>query len=159
MVKAAKNTKKPGREVATLPKGGAVVTGSAAKRMREDAAKASHGFQAKDMAVPFLRIVEPLSGLMKTKHADYNPDAEAGDIYNSATEKLTPGDEGIIVIPCHFVRRFTRWGLIDSKEGGGFKADYGTEYDLAKKLRWNLWIGPWKKITKSKPASPNSPCV
>ncbi len=131
---APKNAKKKtGRAVANVEKakgGTNVVTGSLAKRLREDAEKFDKGFSSKDFVVPFLRIVEKTGGLMKKSSPDYDETAEEGMIYNSSTGRLYGAEEGIYLIPAFYTRRFTRWGLIDSKEGGGFKADYGTEYDL-----------------------------
>lgn len=149
MVKAAAKAK--GREVARVekPRGNTgVVTADAAARMRKDAAKIAHGFTSKDFAVPFIRIVEKTSELRKKTSADYNADAEDGDIYNSATDTLTSGQDGIYVIPCAYVRKFTRWGLPDSKDRG-FKADLGTDYDVTENCTQNdkgLWI--WNENPK-----------
>lgn len=83
---------------------------------------ANQGMEGTDrdsFAVPFLIILQ--SGSPQCKKADpaYNEDAEEGMIYNTVTGTLYDGDEGIVVIPCAFQRRFVQWADRDAGGGAG----------------------------------------
>ena len=70
-------------------------------------ADASAGIQNvsnEDMALPFLKIVSGLDGIL-----DERDDVRKGDIVNTVTGEVYKGKDGIKVIPCAYQRKFIRW--------------------------------------------------
>lgn len=83
------------------------------------------GFEETDAssyAIPFLRILQSLSPQCKKSDAGYIKGAEEGDFYNTVTEKLYKGEDGVTVVPCHYVHKFNAWAPRDS--GGGLRGSY-----------------------------------
>lgn len=60
------------------------------------------------MAIPFLRIVQELSPVMRSKRPEYNPDAQEGMFINTVSGKLY--ESPIRVIIGKFQRLFLEWG-------------------------------------------------
>ena len=69
---------------------------------------------ADDYAIPFLRILQPLSPQVVDKTVE---GAEAGDIIETATDELYTE---VDLIPCVYQRRFVQWK--PRERGGGFVA-------------------------------------
>lgn len=90
-----------------------------------------------DVALPMIRIVQLLSPQMDPKKPEYLPDAEAGDIINSATQELYSGEEGVLFIPCFFKSAFLEWWPRDSKEGKGFVKEWPIDSDIMSKVERN----------------------
>lgn len=106
-------------EVAELNKTTAVAIAS---MFEEDAGS---GFEEADKsayAIPFLSILQSGSPQVKKSEGAYIKGAEEGFLFNSVTQDITNGDDGVIVIPCYYMRRFVQWGARDA--GGGYKGDY-----------------------------------
>ena len=86
------------------------------------------GFEDADSsayAIPFLRMLQSGSPQAKKKDPAYIQGAEEGDLINTVTEKIYKGDEGVTIIPCHFLEKFNKW----VPNRGGFRgslspADY-----------------------------------
>ena len=57
-----------------------------------------------DLALPFLKDLSRQDPTL-----DDLPDAKAGDIYNTVTQEVYDGKEGIRVVPCAYERRFLEW--------------------------------------------------
>jgi hypothetical protein len=53
-------------------------------------------------ALPFLKILSSMSPQTKKAKSEYIEGAEEGMIFNTVTEELFSGDEGIKVVPCFF---------------------------------------------------------
>lgn len=82
---------------------------------------------ANSFAIPFLRQLQSMSGQCKKTDASYIKGAEEGDFVNTVTEKLYKGDEGVIVIPCHYNHVYNKW----APNRGGYRgklttAEYAT---------------------------------
>lgn len=89
-------------------------------------------FGREDLAIPFLRILQKGSPQCDKDEGEYIEDAEPGMIFNTATQQLISGKEGILVLPVKYTRNYSEW--IPRKDGGGFVADHGTDrtaYDNA----------------------------
>ena len=83
------------------------------------------GFEEADAtsyAIPFLRMLQVTSDQTKKTNAAYVKGAEEGDFFNTVTEKLYKGEEGVTVVPCHYVHKFNAWAPRES--GGGIKGTY-----------------------------------
>lgn len=89
-------------------------------------ADAGAGFEeaTKDcFAIPFLRQAQALSPQLNKKKSEYIPGLEVGDFYNSVTNKTYKGEDGVVVIPCHFRQVINEWEL----GRGGFKGAHSPE--------------------------------
>jgi len=118
------NAKKKSTEVAET-KASEVSTDVGAIDMFADAGAGNENVTSKDLIIPFMKVVQPLSNVMKKTHDDYLEEAEAGMIYNTATKELHPADEGIIIVPVQYVRHYIEW---DDPDGNGqFVADHGPD--------------------------------
>jgi len=84
---------------------------------------------AADVAIPFLKILQPLSPELDESNGKYIPEAKQGQFYNSVTGKRHDGKAGILFVPCYFERKLLRWGA--RKAGGGFKGEV-SEADVAR---------------------------
>jgi len=75
-----------------------------------------------DLAIPFLRILAQLSPQVNKRDGAYVAGAEAGQIFNTVLNEVYDGEEGILVIPCHYNRRFVEW--TPREKGGGYVQSY-----------------------------------
>lgn len=75
------------------------------------------GFGKDDVAIPFMRVLQSNSPQVKRQNAKYVEDAEAGQFFNTATQRTFDGDKGLYVVPVHFERQATLW--LPRGEGGG----------------------------------------
>lgn len=86
---------------------------------------AGSGFQDADKdayAIPYLSILQSGSPQVKKSDGAYIKGAEEGFFYNSVSQEITQGEEGLTVVPVYYTRRFVRWGAREA--GGGFKGEY-----------------------------------
>ena len=80
-----------------------------------DAGKGLENIGAEDLALPFLKVLSRQDPVLD------DLDAKAGDIYNTVTNEVFSGKEGVLVIPCAFQKRFIQW----APRGGGSGAPLG----------------------------------
>lgn len=88
-------------------------------------AEAGAGFEeasAASYAIPFLYVLQSGSPQCKKSDGAYIKGAEEGMLFNSVTKELFSGEDGIVVVPCHYTHRFNEWKDRDS--GGGFVHEY-----------------------------------
>lgn len=88
-------------------------------------ADAGAGFEEADAsayAIPFLQILQSGSPQCKKSDGAYIKGAEEGMFYNTVTKEVLSGDDGLIVIPCHYTQRFVEWKPRES--GGGFVGEH-----------------------------------
>jgi len=93
---------------------------AAAPAVPFDEADYMMGFEEADQesfAIPRLTILQQLSPQLED-----NEQLKAGMIYDTVSEVGYSGDDGILVIPVHFQRRFVEWQPRES--GGGFVAEH-----------------------------------
>ena len=93
------------------------------------------GFEEADSssyAIPFLRMLQAISPAAKKKDPAYIEGAEEGDMINTVSEKLYKGDDGVVVIPCHYIHKYTLW----AQNRGGFRGSWSAaEYATNPKQR------------------------
>ena len=80
----------------------------------------SQGFEnmtQDDLALPFLRILGQLSPQVTQGDAKFIESARPGMIYNTVTNDLFDGKEGIKVIPCYYKKDYPEWS--DRGDGPG----------------------------------------
>lgn len=82
-------------------------------------------FSAEDLITPRLRILQSGSKQVKKQRPEYVEGAEAGQIYNTATNALYDGTAGVVVVPCFFNKEFVEWTPVDA--GGGLVKRWGDD--------------------------------
>lgn len=85
---------------------------------------------AEDLAIPFLRVLAQLSPQVNKRDGAYVDGAEAGMIYNTVANEAYDGEKGILVVPCHYNRKFIEWQPRSS--GGGFVSSHPIDSNLLK---------------------------
>lgn len=86
---------------------------------------AGSGFEEADSsayAIPFLQVLQSGSPQCKKSDGAYIKGAEEGMLYNTVTKEIYSGEEGIVIIPCHYTQRFVEWKPREA--GGGFVAEH-----------------------------------
>lgn len=74
-------------------------------------------FTQNDVAVPFIAILQKGSPQVEEDNPKYITGAKPGMFFNTVTNEIFSGKEGIVVIPVHRVRSFIEW--IPKDDGGG----------------------------------------
>jgi len=74
-----------------------------------DADKGSQNITQEDLALPFLKVLMPLSPEVNKMDGKYVEGAEPGMIFNSVTRELYNGAKGINVLPCHYLKQYVEW--------------------------------------------------
>jgi len=87
---------------------------------QEDVGAGFEETDASSYAIPFLRMLQSISPAAKKKDPAYIEGAEEGDFINTVTEKLYKGDNGVTVIPCHYIHKYTLW----AQNRGGFRGSW-----------------------------------
>lgn len=86
---------------------------------------ANAGFEeagATAYAIPFLQTLQSGSPQCKKSDGAYIKGAEEGMFYNTVAQEVFSGEDGLIVIPCHYTQRFIEWKTRES--GGGFVGEH-----------------------------------
>lgn len=96
---------------------GAVATLEDVSNMMTADAEEDLGFGKDDVAIPFMRVLQSGSPQVKRQNGKFVEGAEAGQFFNSATQRVSSGDAGLFVVPVHFERQATLW--LPRGEGGG----------------------------------------
>ena len=71
---------------------------------------------SEDFAIPFIRILQSGSPQVKKSEGKYIKGAEEGDILNTVTSDIISGEEGVIVVPVYYQKRYIEW---KPREAGG----------------------------------------
>lgn len=117
-------SKKATTEVATKTNTAVLVSDGLMNMAEQDSAKINHGITMADTQIPYLLVLQSLSPQVSKASPNRVDGAEEGDLYNSGTGELYDGNEGITIIPCAFVRKWTEWG--QRNKGGGFVQHHDT---------------------------------
>ena len=91
------------------------------------------GIGIADLAIPYIAILQALSPQVKKGSPNRIAGAEEGDIYNNVSKQVWKGETGIVVIPCHYAKRYIEW--VPREEGGGFVAPHDDESILKQCVR------------------------
>lgn len=103
--------------VNVTPAGELAVQENIFEAMQDDAGAGLENVTADDIALPFIMILQ--SGSPQLKRGETKIEgANEGDIFNSVTNVVFKGDEGIYVIPCAYKKAYVEWTPRES--GGGF---------------------------------------
>ena len=75
-----------------------------ASMFEEDAHIGTENMSQEDLALPFLKVLSQLSPELESIEG-----AKAGMILNTVSSKIYDGTKGLLVLPCHYDRRFIEW--------------------------------------------------
>ena len=70
-----------------------------------------------DFAIPFIRVLQPMSPQLQKQHGSYVQGASAGDLYNTVTGEAHDGEKGILIVPCAYNKKYIEW--VPREKGGG----------------------------------------
>lgn len=77
---------------------------------------------SQDLAIPYLRLLAPLSPQVNKRDGAYVEGAEAGMIYNTVENVAYDGEIGVKVVPCYYRRVYVEWK--PREKGGGYVQTY-----------------------------------
>jgi|TARA_R110000796_G_scaffold54348_1_gene127018 hypothetical protein len=100
------------------------VSGEVFDEMFEDGPEGAI-FDASELQIPFLRIAQQMSPEINKKDAKYIEGLSAGDIFNTLTGQVYPGDDGLLVIPCYIKTSYKEW--VPRDMGGGFVQEFSSD--------------------------------
>lgn len=92
-----------------------------ASMYEEDANSGFESADAEAYAIPFLSVLQSGSPQVKKSDGAYIKGAEEGMLYNTVTQELISGDDGVSVIPCYYKRSFIKWAPRET--GGGYRGE------------------------------------
>ena len=81
-------------------------------------AGAGSSFAPEEMTMPFIRIAQQMSPQLNKNKPEYIKGLGAGDIYNNLTGEFWDGSEGLEVVACAELTKYTEW--VPMERGGGF---------------------------------------
>lgn len=119
-----------------------------AEFLQEIEADAGKGVQMgmDDIAVPYLYVLQTNSPQVNPDNDKYIQGATAGMFFNNVMEQIFDGrNEGLIVIPCAYERKYVEWRDRDTGSGG-YVADWDIDSGILTKCHANA---------KGKPALEN----
>lgn len=93
-----------------------------ASRFADDAGSGFEEADSSAYAIPFIQILQSGSPQCKKSDGAYIKGAEEGMLFNTVTQEIFSGEDGITVIPCHYTQRFVEWKPRES--GGGFVSEH-----------------------------------
>jgi hypothetical protein len=102
-----------------------------AEAFEADAGMGLENITSSDLQIPFLRIIQALSPQLKKSDPLYIESASQGDIINTVTNKVWAANEGVVVLPVHFIMKFLEF--VPRSSGGGFVQELRKEDDAVVK--------------------------
>ena len=102
-----------------------VVVSELDKMLQADAGIGLENITTEDMQIPFIRIIQALSPQLQKDDSLYIKGAEQGDIFNTVTQEVYKQDEGVLVVPAFFEKKFLEFALRSS--GGGFVRELASD--------------------------------
>ena len=107
------------------PKKENAISADLAAAFEADAGMGLEDVTTSDMQIPFLRIIQALSPQLKKSDPAYIEGASQGDIFNTVTNKVWSADEGVSVLPVHFVQKMLEF--VPRSAGGGFEGELSAD--------------------------------
>ena len=88
-----------------------------------------------NLQIPFISMVQTGNPQLKKNAPEYIAEASPGDIFNSITNQVWDGDEGITVLPVYFQMKYLEWIPLDN--GGGFVGELSPDSTEVKNAVWD----------------------
>jgi hypothetical protein len=120
-----KSGKKSGKKTKDLVPSGGNLPADPTMTFERDAGAGLETADRDSYAIPFLVVLQSNSPQVDEDKDQYVDGAKPGMFYNTATDELFDGKEGVLLVPAHFTRRMVEWVPRDA--GGGYKGDYAPE--------------------------------
>jgi hypothetical protein len=110
-------------DVATVKENAQLPAGLDMDDLIRDSGAGVAGMGMDDVAVPYLYILQQMSPQVDPDNDSYVEGAKPGMFYNNVNEEIYEGREnGVIVIPCAYERKYVEW--VDRDSGGGYVAEH-----------------------------------
>ena len=109
-------------QVAKAAKAASTAVSVVDQMMEQDAGAGFEGAGVESYAIPFLSVLQSGSPQCKKSEGAYIKGAEEGMLYNSVTQEVFNGEEGVLLVPCAYKRAFLKWAPRDS--GRGFMGEF-----------------------------------
>lgn len=100
------------------------------------------GFENMDAShfvIPYLMILQPLSPQVLEAKEQYIPGAKAGMLYNSVTNRIFNGKDGVRFIPCHVQHQQVEW--VPRDQGGQLIARHEVDEPAVLEARTKFPVG------------------
>ena len=88
----------------------------------DDAGLGTGGLSIDEQRLPRLMILHMSSPQCLRGHEAHVPGAQAGNLFNTATQEVYDGDQGIEFLSCWREKVYTAWA--PREEGGGFRGEF-----------------------------------
>jgi hypothetical protein len=122
-------------EVAEVKKTVNLPAGFSAEDLMADA-QDNEAMGTEDVALPYIYILQTNSPQVNPGLPDYVDGAVASMFYNNVSQEVFEGrNQGILVVPCAYERKYVEWTPRES--GGGFVRDYDISSDIMSKTTPN----------------------
>ena len=89
----------------------------------EDQGAGQEGIESQDLMIPRISILQSMSPQVNKRDGQYVEGAEVGSIFNTVSNEVVDGEEGITVVPIKYRRAHIEW----KANRGGFVMDHGSE--------------------------------
>lgn len=110
-------------EVATVKDSAQLPAGIDMEDLLRDSGAGVSGMSMDDVAVPYLYVLQQMSPQVDADNDAYVEGAKPGMFYNNVNEEIYEGrEQGVVVIPCAYERKYVEW--VDRDSGGGYVADH-----------------------------------
>lgn len=96
----------------------------------EDAHDGMDNISAEDVALPFMKVLSQLSPELETIDG-----AKPGMVLNTVTGQIYDGSKGILVVPCHYERKYIEWAPRGQGSGGPVAVHGATSDIMTKTFR------------------------
>lgn len=93
--------------------------------MSNDSAEYKDNTSTDDIAIPRIRILQSASDQTKKSTPEYIKGAEEGDLFNTLSQEIVKGDDGIYFVPVYRRIIYLEWKSVEI--GGGLVNNYGED--------------------------------
>lgn len=133
----------------TVPEDHQLPAGLDVDALARDAEDTRPELGAGDVALPFLSILQSGNPQVKPSSPAYIPGATEGMLYDNVSNEVFDGiEEGLLVVPCTYERKYVEW--VPREAGGGWVGDYPASSNILEQTKPN---------DKKQPTLPNGNLV
>ena len=75
-------------------------------------------FDASELMIPYVRLAQQMSPQINKKDAKFIEGLSSGDMYNTLTNAIYDGEDGLNVVPCYVTTKYAEF--VTRENGGGF---------------------------------------
>jgi hypothetical protein len=100
---------------------GKAALAAAEEAFAEDAGMGYEEVDKEHLQIPFIRPLQALSPQLKKNDPAFISGASQGNIFNTVTNQVWDGDEGVVVLPVYFQMKYLEF--VPRMQGGGFVSE------------------------------------